>query len=244
LVRVFTAAYASAVDFLSAFDGEVSRGGLLVRGADAAGALAMSACTLAVQVADRAPVEVPARVAAVVPGIGVAVVLEGVPASLKDLAAALRGEALEDAPTEGAAPGESEEVEPRLLGERLKAMNVTQKMQVALSRSREERLALLRDINKTLHVYVLRNPRIGLDEVQHAAKQSTLGPDALKLISENREWGSNPTVCLALVRNPRTPLSIALKLLDKVPMADLRAIAKGGARDQLVQAARKKVTGG
>jgi hypothetical protein len=120
-------------------------------------------------------------------------------------------------------------------------MNVTQKMQLALSGSREERMALFRDINKTLHVYVLRNPRIGLDEVQHAAKQSTLGPDALKLISEHREWGGNPAVVVALVRNPKTPLAIALKLLDKVPVADLRAIAKGGARDQLVQAARKKL---
>jgi hypothetical protein len=244
MARVFTAAYASAADFLSAFDGEVSRGGLLVRGADAAGAPAMTECTLAVRVADRAPVEVPARVAAVVPGVGVAVVLEGVPASLKELAAALRSDSLEDAPSEVAASAEAEEAEPRLLSERLKAMNVTQKMQLALSGSREERMALLRDINKTLHVYVLRNPRIGLDEVQHAAKQTTLGPDALKLISENREWGSNPTVCVALVRNPKTPLSIALKFLDKVPMADLRAIAKGGARDQLVQAARKKVAGG
>jgi hypothetical protein len=234
MAPVFTADYASAADFLSAFDSEVSRGGLLVRGADAAGAPAMSACTLAVRVGDRPPVEVAARIAAVVPGVGVAVILEGVPPSLTELAAALRGDP---------EPAEAEEAVPRLLSERLKGMNVTQKMQLALSGSREERLALLRDINKTLHAYVLRNPRIALDEVQHAAKQTTLGPDALKLISENREWVGNPTVLVALVRNPKTPLSIALKLLDRVPMADLRAIAKGGARDQLVQAARKKVAG-
>lgn len=245
MALVLSVAYASAAEFLAAFDGEVARGGLLVRGADAAGAAAMSECSLAVRVAGGAAVEVPARVAAVVPGLGVAVVLQGVPGALAALAVALRG----GGPTaaQPAAAGEAppdEEGEPRLLSARLKAMNVTEKMQLALSGSREDRLALLRDVNKTLHVYVLRNPRIGLDEVQHAAKQTTLSPDALKLISENREWGANATVCTALVRNPRTPAPIALKLLDKVPTAELRAIAKGGAREQLVQAARKKLGGG
>jgi hypothetical protein len=63
------------------------------------------------------------------------------------------------------------------------------------------------------------------------------------MIAEHREWSGNPTVCTGLVRNPRTPLPLALKLMDKVPLSDLRMIAKGGARDQIVNAARKKIAG-
>jgi hypothetical protein len=244
MALVLTARYASPEAFLLAFDTEVSRRGLLVHGAQAQGAPAMTACSLVVEVPGAAAVQVPARVAAVVPGVGVAVVLEDVPEALRVLAEGLRAPpAAEDAGPAEEAADEAPEGAPRLLSERLKAMNVTQKMQLALSGGREERLALFRDVNKVLHVYVLRNPRIGLDEVQHAAKQPTLSPDALKLIADHREWGANATVCTALVKNPRTPLPIALRLLDKVPPSEVRAMAKGGARDQIVQAARKKLGG-
>jgi hypothetical protein len=225
---ILTAQYDSPSDFLKAFDSEVSQRGLLVRGADALGIPAMSECTLLVRVAGTDGVEVRARVAAVVPGVGVAVMLDGVP----PLRAARLPTPPEEEPKEGA---------PKLLSERLKAMNVTQKMQLALSGGREERMALFRDVNKTLHVYVLRNPRIALDEIQYAAKQPSLSPEALKMIAEHREWGSNATVCAALVRNPKTPLPVALRLLERIPASDLRAIAKGGARDQIVHAARKKL---
>ena len=112
-------------------------------------------------------------------------------------------------------------------------------MQLALSGGREERHHLLRDNNKVLHAYVLRNPRIGIDEVQAAAKLNSLSPEALKAISEHSEWGQNPVICAALVRNPKTPMAIALRLLPRVPLNDLRAIAKGAGRQQVVLAARK-----
>ena len=90
---------------------------------------------------------------------------------------------------------------------------------------------------------MLKNPRIGVDEVIFAAKQPTTSPDALKIIYENREWSGNATVCIALVRNPKTPTPVALRLLDRLPLTEIRALAKGGARDQIVHAARRKVNG-
>jgi hypothetical protein len=38
-------------------------------------------------------------------------------------------------------------------------------------------------------------------------------------------------------------MPLALRLLDRIPVAEVRAIAKGGARDALVHAARKKLNG-
>ena len=222
--------FPSEADFLAAFDAEISRGGLLVRGATAVGAAAGAEVQLEVKVGGGAPVHVPARVAAVVPGVGVAVMFEGVPTALSVLAERAREPAEERGP-------------PGPLTERLKAMSPQEKMQLALSGSRDERTVLLRDNNKMIHLFVLKNPRIGLDEVQAAAKLPLLSPDALKMIAEHREWSGNPTVCTALVRNPKTPLPLALRLMDRVPMSDLRAIAKGGARDQVVNAARKKIAG-
>ncbi len=223
------ATFASLTEYQAAFTAEISKGGLLVRGATLEHAMPGSECVVTVEVTGSDAVEVPARVAAVVPGVGVAVMFEGVPAALKDLN--------EPKP-------EAAETGPRAsLFERLKTMTQQEKMQLALTGGRDERMALMRDNNKMLHVYVLKNPRLGLDEVQAAAKLAMLSPEALKMIGEHREWSGNPQVCASLVRNPKTPMPLALKLVDRVSMPDLKLIAKGGARDQIVNAARKKTAG-
>ncbi len=238
-------AYASAGEYLAAHDAEIARGGLLVRGASLDRAAALEPCTLEVEIAGEAAARVPGRIAAAVPGVGVAVVFEGMPPELASLASRLRS------PAAGAAGEEAVEGEAEAAGggprgtvaDRLDRLTVAEKIARATSGDREVRMALLRDVNKSLHACVLRNPRIGLDEVQWAAKLTTLSLDALKLIAEHKEWGANATVCTALVRNPKTPLPIALRLLDRVPIAEVRSIAKGGARDALVHAARKRVAG-
>ena len=225
---LFRASYPDAATLVAEL--KSSGSGLLIRGASLEQPEAMSACRVRVEITGAAPWEVDARVAAVVPGVGVAVLFDD-PGAVAQLA---------ESPPAGA---NDEEQAQGPLSERLKAMNATEKMQLALSGSRDERMALLRDFNKTLHVYVLKNPRIGLDEIQYAAKQPNLSPDALKLIAEHREWGLSPGVCTSLVRNPKTPLPLALRLIDRLPPAEVRALAKGGARDQVVHAARRKVTG-
>jgi len=227
------ATFSSPAEFLAAFDGEIAHGGMLARGAEVGAAQALSECQISVQVAGSPPVEVPGRIAAAVPGVGVAVMFQGVPPALAELAEALR-----------APPEPTGEEAPRgALTDRIKALSVQQKIQLGLSGGREERLALIRDPSKVAHVFVLKNPRIGIDEVQYAAKSPNLAPDALKLIADHKEWSGNAAICTALVRNPKTPVPMALKLLERVPLAELRALAKGGARDQIVHAARRKVSG-
>jgi hypothetical protein len=240
------AEFASAEDFLGGYEREMSKGGLLVRGASLPPGASLGPCVLAVSVVGQTPVEVQAQLAAAVPGVGVAVMFPGgAPAPLVALVERLRAPPAQ-------APAEEEEVEASadeppapahnpLMSARLAAMTVTEKMQLALSGDREARAYLLRDTNKALHVYVLRNPRLGLDEVIYAAKMSTLSVDALKLIAEHREWGVNSSVCTALARNPRTPVPLVLKLLPRIPIQEIRVIAKGQGRAPIVQAARKIV---
>lgn len=230
--------WASADEYQTAFNSEISRGGLLVRGASLEGAQAGAEVVLSVSVTGGGSAQVPARVAAVVPGVGVAVMFNGgVPPELATLGSpVLEAEVLPMEEEEGEEKGP-----PGPLSERLKKMTVNEKMQMALTGTRDERAGILRDTNKSLHLFVLKNPRIGLDEVQSAAKAANTSPDALKFIAEHREWGGNAQVAASLVRNPKTPMPLAMRALEKVTMSDLKAIAKGGARDQLVHAARKKL---
>ena len=227
------AEFGSPEEYLAAYEEEISVGGLFLKGASVEGGAAMSECTLAVLIGGEEVAEENAKLAFVTPGIGVAVVFLAPPAALDELAARLREP--EPEPEAGAGDGVQQNSARQLLAQLLPS----QKMSLALKAGRAERHHLLRDNNKVLHAYVLRNPHLGLDEVQAAAKLNSLSPEALKAIGDHPEWGQNSVICAALVRNSKTPMAIALRLLPRVPLNDLRAIAKGAGRQQIVLAARK-----
>jgi hypothetical protein len=235
----FDSTWASAAELVTVYDQEITRRGLLVRGAQGGTLPANTPCQVSLHVAGEKIFELSASIAAVVPGVGVAVMFPAIPPELTALVERARA----GQPLLEPAPEEPEEAAPHgPLTERLKALSVAEKIALAMSCDRETRFALLRDHNKMLHGFVLKNPRIGLDEVQSAAKMASLSPDALKFIADHKEWGLNSTIATSLVRNPKTMLPLALRLLERIPVSEVRAIAKGGARDQIVQAARKKLS--
>ena len=125
----------------------------------------------------------------------------------------------------------------------LAGLTVADKMQAALHGGRDVRLALLRETNKTLHLYVLKNPRITKEEIALAARMSSINPDVLAAIAASQEWLAIPGVALSLVKNPKTPTPLAVELVDRLPVNDVRAIAKTGTvRQAILQAARRRVT--
>jgi len=246
--------YASARAFLSAYDREIQAGSITVPGAAPAGSSLFDECVVEVRVEGGEPVAIAGWMVSVLDGSGLGVMLGGAPPALAGLAERLRATVADDEPVAAEAatadldaPGDdlppdteaddTAEAAPSGAG----GLSSSEKMRLALSGTREERLALLRDLNKLIHVYVLRNPRIQLDEVQYAAKLTALSPDAMKMIAEHRQWGVDPVTCSNIVRNPRSPLHVALKVLDRVSVADLRVLARGNGRAALVQAARKKL---
>lgn len=118
------------------------------------------------------------------------------------------------------------------------------KIHAALYGNKDERMRIMRDVNKMMHPYVLRNPGLGVDEVLVIAKMNTVAPDLLTGIAERREWAQRPDIAIALVRNPKTPTPTAIRLLEYVSSADLRQLAKDSkTRPAVQQAARKKVLG-
>ena len=231
--------FATPDEYLVAHDQEIARGGLLLKGATLEGPASTSDCTLVVRIAGEEVAEEQAKLAFATPGVGVAVFFPAPPAALEALAARLRAPEPEPEPDPELSAAAGEGVQHNSARQRLAEMPVAQKMALALQGGREERFHLLRDNNKTLHPQVLRNPRIGIDEVQAAAKLPSLSPDALKAIADHPKWGQNASICTALVRNPRTPMPVALRLLPRVPDREIRTIAKGAARQPIVDAARK-----
>ncbi len=148
------------------------------------------------------------------------------------------------APAESAAsetPENDEAATSGALFDRIAAMSAQEKMQLAVHGDRAARLILVRDINKSIQQFVLQNKRITIDEVRYIAGFRQAHPEVLNTIAGNRDWVGNPSILAALVRNPKTPTPVAVKLLDKLPMAEIRRIAKSDEVPRaIVVAARKK----
>ena len=125
---------------------------------------------------------------------------------------------------------------------RLARMGMDEKINLALSGNREERMALATDSNKAVHHYLLKNAKITLDEIAFMARLPALNPDVLDKIAENPAYTQNPSVTKALVFNPRTPVRTAIRLLDRLPRNELVNLSKRMSMNQrLVMAAKNKL---
>ncbi len=125
---------------------------------------------------------------------------------------------------------------------RLLNMTVVEKIKLALFGNREVRSILIKDPNRVVATAVLQNPRITEDEVIRIAQSRNVCDDVLRAIASSREWTRNYQVKLALVQNPKTPLSISLKFLPHLYERDLQNISKSkNIPTALSMAARKMI---
>jgi hypothetical protein len=232
---------------------QLARGGLLVK-VEAPGALQLrDPVNVEVIAPGGRAVVIDGEVLNVIPGYGVAVTIP--PAAVERVKAALAGASPEapdapdarhelatDAPATPAAPTTPEAPAE---GDGGGELNTAQKAQAALTGSKDERAAILRDKNKSLHVLVLRNPHIRADEVEAIAKNPQMTGEVLRAIGEKKEWLQKASIAVALARNPKTPPEVGVRALEFVSAEALRQMAKGvGAPPHVTQAARKRVLNG
>jgi hypothetical protein len=134
--------------------------------------------------------------------------------------------------------------EPISLDRKIAALSVGEKIRLAVHGSREERTFLARDRAGVVQAALVRNPKLTVDEALALARAPHLAPEAAEAMLEHPSYGASKQIAFALVRNPRTPLTLAVETVDKLLPSDLRVVAKGlGVRAQVAQAARKKLLG-
>ena len=108
----------------------------------------------------------------------------------------------------------------------LTKMSVPQKIRLALVGNLEARNLLIHDPNKVIPLAVLRNPRLSEDEVIMYAQLRSLPEDVFSAMAKHKTWIKNYHVKLALVSNPKAPLSLAIKLLDHLHDRDLQNLSR------------------
>ena len=126
--------------------------------------------------------------------------------------------------------------------QRIAAMNVAQRVMLAMKGSREERAILIRDSNKMVAVAVLSSPKLSESEVESIAKMANVSDEILRIIANTRAWVKNYAVTLALAKNPKTPVALSMNMLARLNDKDLRVISTDrNVPDVLRITARKKV---
>jgi hypothetical protein len=104
-------------------------------------------------------------------------------------------------------------------------LNTAEKLITALKGSREERSILIRDPNRLVASAVLGSPRITEAEIESITAMKNVSDQVLRQIGNHREWTKKYTVLNNLVRNPRTPIGLALTMVPRLNPRDIKAVA-------------------
>ncbi|WP_224241365.1 hypothetical protein [Hyalangium gracile] len=125
---------------------------------------------------------------------------------------------------ESAAP--MEEGKRLNLTQRIMKMSIAEKIKLATLGNKEARTLLIRDSNKLVCTAVIRSPRITDGEVLATASNRAANEEVLRIVYNNREWTKNQKIKLALVKNPKVPLTVVMKFLSGLRDTELKDLAR------------------
>lgn len=131
------------------------------------------------------------------------------------------GEQLQD---ESAPP--MEEGKRLTLAQRIMKMSIAEKIKLATKGNKEARSYLLRDSNKLVAVAVIRSPKITDGEILAVANNRAALDDVLRVVYNNREWLKDYRVKVALTKNPKVPLPVAMKFLAQLRESEVKDLAR------------------
>jgi hypothetical protein len=109
--------------------------------------------------------------------------------------------------------------------QKINALDVKGRIQLALKGNKEERSILIRDGTKVVALAVLDAPKVSDGEVEQFASQKNVLEAVLRTIPLKRRFMKNYIVVRNLVSNPRTPLDLGLSLMKNLLIQDLKNLS-------------------
>jgi hypothetical protein len=122
-------------------------------------------------------------------------------------------------------PEEQQHPEKVSVVQKVYRLGVIDKMKLAITGSREERAILIRDPNRLVAAAVLGSPKITEPEIESISAMKNVSDQTLRTIGNHREWTKRYPVVANLVRNPRTPIGIALSMVPRLNPRDIKGVA-------------------
>jgi hypothetical protein len=104
-------------------------------------------------------------------------------------------------------------------------MNIKEKVLCALKGNREERSILINSRNRLVVRAVLGSPKLSDSEVETFAGLRTVDAEVLRVIYRNPRWMRRYQVVWQLVSNPKTPVDLGIRIVNRLNIRDLKRIA-------------------
>jgi hypothetical protein len=124
-------------------------------------------------------------------------------------------------------PEEGEVEEQTGLSEgQIRMLPVPARLKLARGAGRSLRSILLRDSNTQVALSALLSNSLPEQEVEQIANSRAVVEEILEAISRKREWINRYNVARSLVKNPKTPLPISMKLVNRMAVRDLRDLGR------------------
>ncbi len=136
---------------------------------------------------------------------------------------------------EAETPARNEELYVQIMG-----MSVPQRVKLALTGGREERRLLIADSSRMVGLAVLRSRALTLPEIELYCGMRHLEPEIFLKIATTKDWVRRTPIALALVKNPKVPLSVTLPLIRRLQMRDLRNTFRDRNLPEAVRAMARK----
>jgi hypothetical protein len=124
---------------------------------------------------------------------------------------------------------------------RYETLSKPERIKLARRGNADARRMVLKDRDQSLHIHIIGNPGLTTSELARLIRAG-VNAKMLEQITRQDRFMNNPSVIEALVRNPFTPIKLAISLVPKLRKEIVKRIAKrGNLRAPIVSAARKVV---
>lgn len=118
---------------------------------------------------------------------------------------------------------------------------VPKKVELAGKGNKEVRQILSRDPNDLVARAVMESPRLSLGDVMAYVVSPLTNQEVLREIGEKKEWMSNSYLLKAIVSNPRTPVTVAMRLLIRLPLFELNILSKNRSIQSVIRREAKRL---
>lgn len=108
---------------------------------------------------------------------------------------------------------------------RLVNMSIKDKVLCALKGTRDERAILINSRNRLVVRGVLGSPKLSDSEVEKFAGLRTVDAEVLRVIYRNPRWMRKYQVVWQLVSNPKTPVELGMRLVNRLNIRDLKRLS-------------------
>lgn len=123
-------------------------------------------------------------------------------------------------------PGGESDQRTGLSEHQIRSLPLPVRLKLCRGASRSLRGILIKDINPNVALNCLSGSAFTEDEIELVAASRMVVDDVLVAISRKREWTARYSVCLHLVKNPRTPVGIAVRFVSRLGVRDLRTLGR------------------